>query len=1052
MDNCSSSRLSVGLVEPPVSPSAPFSMMRLDSPITPSSSLEDVEYEGEAFKEGWIRGSSDSTEGLNNLGFNTDLSFDESLLTLIDSVPFPGLSPKLGNEDNELGSQGTTYSHLSPSPDFHLARRYTDGWIMNKLKPIWNFTRTPDPKTNQMPLETTQSDHARLCATVATSDRTTASPTAGSQAPAPYTTGINTDKHIYGSSPQKRPREEQPRRPSLSSRCSSCVSLYHHPTTTRQKIFLNHLPVEILLLIFEYAYLYELPRCEHKKHFGEITRRSTTDFLPSHPPTLASESAAASAPSIDELPRLPETLRIYRAKTLLYIALTCRQFNDILWDPYIDHTFWRDAARWCWSWLPEELADVQGLQVVHQSNWRNLVGVFMRSENGLFKQQGGGKGGVESFGGSKTCTQAWLWKDEETKKMLQMKTIQKRRLLMACVQPGPDLFHVSHDAEKGQHTISLNLRGGADYFITIDEYGRFSKKPARLPGGLKRNERSMGYFPPDVFEVEGDRFQLVKVLKRRDRSTAVPPNTNPKAKHHPKPTVEEIVTWDLSCVPEYESDPTATVARCTSKDGWLAFNLFSHRDRDDSSIDLLLDPPLDPPEDQRLFCVQAFGYPGCQTQKGTTTSKENMSEKRRGKMRATDYTPMDLDTEEPQTIFRWRREFEYERAGDFDAARRLHYVICNLQLNSSKAVVLIRWNIRTQSSNEELVDRQFQVLDLKTGATIRVLQFPNLYWDHRHHDMCVAYNELRHKKMSRLFNHMGPDEVMGAGNRCTRIHEDNFILTEDKIISGSHDYCNWVWDLNAEPVSDTKTLVFNAERNDAGVEDPFTVLDDFYWDECQSETATNVPKKENWNTKNERAGWWVRTPNQVMCYWHGIANSIDGRYFAACRPGKMFVWDLEAERKTILGFQNFSNPSNTRWLGRLAAHAQNLKHRLRNWFVWEDVLPEQGLWLLFDDLEVIYLDRDDIFSACGLSSGKRTWQFQKDDFTFSDRDKEIEGRRREDQLDEDEDEDDDYYESDEGSLHGIKRRRTNSFGLESYTEEDCGFMFDNEKEMDEFGR
>lgn len=867
------------------------------------------------------------------------------------------------------------------------------------------------------------------------------------------------------------------RRGSSTTSCTQCV-IQDRPKEG-QKVFLQDLPVELLLLIFEFAYLspIKFPKCEHRQKstpligVSQLARRATTGSYFSHTssaqPTFASSSSSpslqvaelsTSSTNHDDAPKLSDSLRIYRAKTLLYIALTCRQFNDILLDAFIDETFWRSAARWCWDWLPERLADVQGREISHQTSWRNLVGVFMRSENGLFRQKGGGRGGVESFGGNRGCAPVSLWKDEKARHILEKQVVGggRRKLLIVCAQPGPDLFHVTHDDKTGEYTVSLSLAGVAgvvDYFITLDEYGQFRRKPAKLPSRLKRSERSVGYFPPDIFEVENERFQLVKI--RKARRSAIPLDINPQVKtHHPKPVVREAVTWDLHCVEEYEADPKASVARCTSKDGWLVFNLFTHRDRDDSNIELLHDPPEDP----RLFCVEAFGYPGCQVpQAASPGSEETMSEKRRGKMRATDPIPSDPGTSEPTTIFRWRREFEYERASDFQPSVHLHYVICNLKLNSTKAVALIRWNIRTTTSNEELVDRQFQILDLKTGDTTQVLQFPNLYWDHRHHDMSIEYNEMRHKKMSRLYNHMGPDESMGAGNRCTRIHEDSFVLTDDKIVSGSHDYCNWVWDLNATDVPDYSNSVFNAERNDAGLADPFKVLDDFYWDEEQDgeqeeETATASDKK-NWNTSNERAGWWVRTPNQVMCFWHGISASTDGRYFAACRPGKMFVWDLAAKQNKVMGYKNCESSSNDnnnrRWLGRLAARAGILKPQLRNWFVWEEVLPEQGLWLLFDDFEAVYLDKDDILDACGLSNGKISWTFQPEDFTFDDGgggEDGTKGKQHEEAVSEGDEDENDYDDSDEEDKP-IKRPRTDSSSFDEFGPSETLFRFESEEDL-----
>lgn len=285
---------------------------------------------------------------------------------------------------------------------------------------------------------------------------------------------------------------------------------------------------------------------------------------------------------------------------------------------------------------------------------------------------------------------------------------------------------------------------------------------------------------------------------------------------------------------------------------------------------------------------------------------------------------------------------------------------------------------------------------------------------------------------------------MGAGNRCTRIHTDAFLLTETKLISGSHDYCNWVWDLTTtgSPLSPPPNPppVPAASHNDAGLHDPFTVLDDFYW------SSALESGKKLWDTRNERAGWWVRTPNQVLCFWHNISISPGGRFFAACRTGKLFVWDLlEGGSNKVVGFTNIPSGAlaSTRWLGRLSHRASGLKHLLRNWFVWENVLPEQGLWLLYDDFTTVYLDREDVLSAAGLDK-RAEWMFHREDFTMS----EDEGghqaqhshrRRHRSEFDDDCSEGDDcedYYETssdfdEEGEEHETeanKRRRTGEWG------------------------
>jgi len=189
------------------------------------------------------------------------------------------------------------------------------------------------------------------------------------------------------------------------------------------------------------------------------------------------------------------------------------------------------------------------------------------------------------------------------------------------------------------------------------------------------------YFPPDIYEVEGDRYQLVKV--RRARGASVPALNSVKA--HPKPAVKEIVTWELSCLPEYVADPQASVARCTSWAETLVFNLFVHGGGEGSDgIEALMDPLEDP----RIFCVESPGYPGCHSA-GQATA-EPMSGKKRGKMRASS-VPL---PGEQKTVYRWQQLFTYDRAGECLPTVRLHYVICNLRLNSTKAVLLFSSCIR----------------------------------------------------------------------------------------------------------------------------------------------------------------------------------------------------------------------------------------------------------------------------------------------------------------------------------------------------------------------
>ncbi|PWW74736.1 hypothetical protein C7212DRAFT_365235 [Tuber magnatum] len=1003
-------------VRPPVSPSDPFSRMQLrDSLGAPG--LKSVSEEGGGWVEGGIMfppllGESDDIFGMDmDFGFATALTDEEDMARL------PALAIPESTPDGGFGKpEGRPVLSPSPSPDFWMKRRHTNSGETSRT--AWHaesLSAFPAAKCH-FPGVGPNANTASFLSPSLSSHPVSST---GTTPTAPLSEG---GEGLVRRTSSKRRRSER----RSSNRCVFCTT--PDRPKDHQRLFLLDLPCEILLLIFEFAFISptKFPKCEHRRNpsSGYTSRRATAPTLTDPEPEPAkpesssqngTTATAVTAVKIDESdpPRLPDHLRIYSAKTLLYISLTCTRFNEILMDSHIDATFWRSAARFCWNWLPENLCDVQGREESHQTSWRNLVGVFMRSENGLVKQKGGGKGGVESFGGNKGCVPATLWKDERARRAVAggEGRRRKKKLLLVCAQPGPDQLHVFPDKEGG-YTVCLSLRAGKDYFATLDEYGTFGKKPARQPGGLKRSVRGVEYFPPDIYEVEGDRYQLVKI--RRGRETSISAFSSVKA-HHPKPAVKEIVTWDLGCLPEYVADPKASVARCTSRAGTLVFNLFTHGGADDDDdIEALMDPPEDP----RIFCVESLGYPGCHST--GQAAAEPMSEKKRGKMRASS-VPL---PGEQGTVYRWQQLFSYDRAGEYLPTVHLHYVLCNLKLNSTKAVALIRWNIRTTGSSEELVDREFRVVDLKTGEMLRTLSFPNLYWDHRHHDMSVEYNLMRHQKMSRLYNHLGPDESMGAGNRCTRIHNDAFVVTETKLISGSHDYCNWVWDLpttgSPPPPPPNPPPVFTESHNDAGLHDPFTVLDDFYW------SSAPEPGKKLWNTSNERAGWWVRTPNQVLCFWHNISVSPGGRFFAACRAGKLFVWDLlDGGNNKVVGFTNIppGAPASARWLGRLSERASSLAHSLRNWFVWENVLPEQGLWLLYDDFTSVYLDREDILSAAGLDK-RREWTFHREDFTMSEDEGEhhqrqrAHGRRRRSEFEDDCSEGDDCEDYETSSDFG----------------------------------
>jgi hypothetical protein len=240
--------------------------------------------------------------------------------------------------------------------------------------------------------------------------------------------------------------------------------------------------------------------------------------------------------------------------------------------------------------------------------------------------------------------------------------------------------------------------------------------------------------------------------------------------------------------------------------------------------------------------------------------------------------------------------------------------------------------------------------------------------------MHKEYNLLRVNKLEALYNPR-PNQSMGSGNRSTRIHGDAFFLTDTHVISGSHDYCNWIWPLARQTPPQGE---YNAEHNDGGiVDEPFDVLDDYYWNNNKS-TTTTTPSL--WNPLNERAGWWVKTPNQVLCFWHGVAMSHDQAAFAVCRPGKMFVWNLDAEgnEDNIRGYSCLGSAAGERerWLGKPKREIE--KKALEGWYLHEDVMPEQGLWLLYEDGDAVFIDRDEILEACGV--GDMMWGFGREAF------------------------------------------------------------------------
>ena len=715
------------------------------------------------------------------------------------------------------------------------------------------------------------------------------------------------------------------------------------------------------------------------------------------------ERGVVSQESADQPKKAPTRYnRLLQARTIRAIQLTDRRFRFTLTEnPGVDNKLWLEATIACWGHLPPDLGGVQGSKLSSQTSWRNLFGVFMRSDNGMFRRRTGGVGGVEGFGGKSGFKRAILWEEEhrlrnnegpsEARGKGEAKaentaysTVQpQRRLLVVAVQPGPDVLTANIlQGGTGGYEIGMMLENKENIFIHLDEFGNFHKARWFLPPDLRRSKR--GRFPPNCFEVAGDRFSLVKVTKTTSEGWC-----DQNAGWRPFFTLRKALTWNLHCVDDYANDKRASVAFCAQRDGYLVFSAFMSREN-------FIEGMERPEPDNRVYCVHA------------TTLKPRypaMSSKRMGKMKASRVGGNDSDSGF-QTIFKWQRTFVHLDADSYPIDARLSYTICNMKLNSIAAVVLIRWNVHSSRSYHEIVGRSFQILDLDTGVTKRVLELPNFHWDFRHHDMTIKYNVMRYYKMRRIYN------VRHAGNRSTRVHNDEFTLDDQgRLVCGSHDYCNWIWNINADYDENVQaSRVFNPFRNDAGINDLFKTLDDFYWDGEKDSDSENC---WTWDTNNERAGWWVKTPNQVLDFWHNVTTSRDGRWFAAVRAGRMFVWDLDditkvqgfscamgtyagTSKQSLLDLPTATPPTvEKRYLGRI--QNPTLKKKLRNWHVWNDMVPEQGLWLMYDDGKVVYLDRDNILEACGLSQEGKQWDFKREDFELNeeddseDDDEEVEG-------------------------------------------------------------
>jgi hypothetical protein len=533
---------------------------------------------------------------------------------------------------------------------------------------------------------------------------------------------------------QPTPMEDTPRRSSLkrgrSQRNASretnifCDCPRPDRPKNHQNVSLRQLPTEILVEIFQYALMWPPAKqilCEHQLR-RPIERRATTGTTYPRPRVTVRE-ASSTVSSVLEPSESPdsaqneksEEARRFGINTLVRLAYTCKLFYGLIWsdDPVSDKMYWGVAARSCWPKLPEKLCDVQGKFKESQTSWKNLVAVFARSENSQFRTRGGGgKGGVDCFGGNKACKPASTWSNEKARrKQIERDGRIPRRLVLACAQPGPDGFTITLDEDSKTWTIALQLRVGMEYLVHLDEYGRFGEA-GRLPEGLKRS-KNPGYFSPNIYKDAKNRFRIVKVQVRK--GLRAPSQFTGHARGN---VVQEAVTWDLASIPEYVVDGKARVARCTSHGALLLCSLFTHRNPSP------LDAFLHPPEDARLFCIEATAQdPGTDHE---DDEMGGMSARRRGKLPQKDVTHL-----------RWRREFEYW--DQTVSVRDLHPVICNIQMNSKNVVALIRWNATTTSSMQQLYDREFHVLDPLSGNTTKRLEFPNLCL---HHHSSIAAHVL----------------------------------------------------------------------------------------------------------------------------------------------------------------------------------------------------------------------------------------------------------------------------------------------------------------------
>jgi len=767
----------------------------------------------------------------------------------------------------------------------------------------------------------------------------------------------------------------------------------HDIRRSGRSMTLLDLPLEIFLAIVEWSLSEPWPSCDLRV----FEKAPSTD----HHEGLQYDNISSLFKGVGKCTDVMPKKSIYAAKTLLRMSLVCKDFHHIVMsNKTVDKVLWRKAARSYFD-LPAELREIQGAK--HSTSWRNVFRAFCNFERP-----------VDSFGHNKQCKSALTWAEFCIHKNCFDMT--NDRLSFLCIQPGPDVFDQVYDRGSQTYTLNLGLLGG-NTLVSIDEFGDLSAS-FRVPEHL--NKSSRGQFPADIFEVAHDRLTIVKIASVGPDSTSTQSN------------LTTTHTWNMKDIPGILNDPVSKVARCCSCNGSLLFTLFRSNYQDPTTA--LLDPdecstlhylisdptqsdaPVDRHKAVRYWSAvlkyQSFEKPSCSDAEVDNTER----------------LPME----------------------DSTTAKNMSYSVCHMQLSESFAAVLVRWK-STQVDKSRVVDanhRQFHILSTSSGTILQVIELPDLVWDFRHNDMGQKYNNVRLNKLKNLY------EMRGAEHRSTRVHNDQFVFSEVKnmldgsargqIISGSHDYCIWLWNVDFR------------NKNE-----PDHVLDDYYWDieDRQDITSAEPHARRNspWSTKKERAGWWVDTPNQVLDFWHNLIQSPDSKRFAACRAGKLYIWnsncsnttdsamfkgdDVSVEAYTCLSspdddcvksqqvlmpeiqevlididsilsrsddgdLSSLSPISSTashsptvlgsmqsqssmllattmprkirtdRYLGQSTNLALN--HQFRNWFEWKSRIPEQGLWMVFESGLVVYLNREDILSASGLSD--RRWKCSEDDF------------------------------------------------------------------------